>query len=128
MAGYVQTLKKEYAFESIGVRIMWLMRQLADDAQALEGQIEALRAQLADLEALRSSKLADFQRIKENHQSEELKWIALSAEYGERADKSQARAMLKALRRGSGPSGHVLGPTRPDPPPEAAGDGRDAPA
>lgn len=92
MTGYVQNLKSQYAFEAVNVNTTRPMQRLLDEAQALGRQI-------ADLEALRASKLAAFERIKTNRQVEEMKNLALMAEYGRGAYKHEARQRLELYRR-----------------------------
>ncbi len=92
MAGYVQDMKRHYAFEQIEVAATKPMQRLLNEAAALDDQI-------AELEAQKASKLAAFVRIKENRQVEEMKDLFSTAQYGSRDHKREARKILSSLRR-----------------------------
>ncbi len=76
MTGYLQLLREQYAFETVEVRITRPMQQLLNDAAELDKQITDLASQMAALAALRTAKLADFERIKENRQVQSLSCAA----------------------------------------------------
>lgn len=92
MDGSFKELKRDYAFERVEVPNTRYMQRLLDDA-------EALRTQIAELEQLRSSKQADFARLRQQYQLQALQDLYMTANYGKRTQKPEAKARLALFDR-----------------------------